>query len=116
ALVADAGAPHRAPRGLERGFLPARELLDLLRDAHAAPVVAAHGAEVGVDLEVLVVERARGLAVEGELELARPVERRAGAREVVVPAPGRRDPAGDVTRVGGDLVGDAAGLDVLRPG
>src|SRR5439155_9596049 len=114
ALVADAGAPHRAPRGLERGFLPARELLDLLRDAHAAPVVAAHGAEVGVDLEVLVVERARGLAVEGELELSRPVERRAGAREVVVPGARTGNPSGNIARVRSDLVGDAAGLDVLR--
>jgi hypothetical protein len=75
--------------------------------------VAAHGAEVGVDLEVLVVERPRRLAVERELELPRPVERRAGAGQVVVPGARARDATGDVTGVRGDAVGDAAGLHVL---
>src|SRR5262249_539381 len=80
------------------------------RDAHAAPVVAAHGAELGVDLEVLVVQRPGGLAVEGELELPWPVERRTGARQVVVPGASARDAARDVPGMGADLVRDAAGL------
>src|SRR5207249_6517248 len=85
ALGADPGASHRLPLRLELRRLPARELLDLLRDAHAAPVMPAHRAEIRVDLEVLVVQRAGRLAVERELELARPVECGAGPREVVVP-------------------------------
>src|SRR5207249_8691128 len=105
ALLAHAGAPLRPALRLEARVLAARERLDLLRDAHAAPAVAAHGAEVGVDLEVLVVEGARRLAGEGELELPGPVERRAGAREVVVPRAGARGAAGGVAGVGGDLVG-----------
>src|SRR5438105_10205343 len=112
--LADAGARLRAPVGLERRVLPARELLDLLRDAHAAPVVAAHRAEVGVDLEILVVQRARRLAVERELELPRPVERRAGAREVVVPRACCGNATSDIARVRRDLVRDAPGLDVVR--
>src|SRR5579871_702763 len=73
-----AGAWLRRPRRLEVRVLAAGERGDLLRDAHAAPVVAAHRAELGVDLEVLVVQRAGALAVERQLELARPVERRTG--------------------------------------
>src|SRR4029077_5703098 len=102
--------------GLDARVLAARDRLDLLRDAHAAPVVAAHGAEVGVDLEVLVVEGPRRLAVEGELELPRPVEGGAGVGEVVVPGARPGDPTGNVAGVRGDLVGDAAGLPVLRLG
>src|SRR5205823_7516356 len=113
AFLPDTRAPHRLPLRLESGGLAARKLLDLLRDAHAAPVVAAHRAEVGVDLQVLVVQRAGRLAVEGELELPGPVERGAGPREIVVPVAGPRDATRDVARVGSDLVGDAAGLDVL---
>src|SRR5262245_52108385 len=113
---ADPRAPRRAALGLRSLVLAAREGLDLLRDAHAAPVVAAHGAEVSVDLEVLVVQRARRLAVEGELELAGPVERRPRARQLVVPGACARDAARDVARVCGDLVGDAPGLHVLGAG
>jgi CheY-like chemotaxis protein len=49
------GAPLCHPLGLEVRILPARERLDLLRDAHPAPVVAAHGAELSVHLEVVDV-------------------------------------------------------------
>src|SRR5262249_45856574 len=112
-LVTDPGAREGPARRLERRLLPTRELLDLLRDAHAAPVVTAHGAEIGVDLEVLVVKGTRRLAVEGELELPWPVEGGAGARQIVVPGACAGDSAGDVARVGGDLVGDAARLHVL---
>src|SRR5262245_14688160 len=107
-------ASQRAALGLELGVLAAGECLDLLRDAHAAPVVPAHRAEVGVDLEVLVMQRTRRLAVEGELELAWPVERRTRPREVVVPLPGASDAARDVAGMRGDLVGDAAGFDIVR--
>src|SRR5262249_47331792 len=62
----EAGARQRAALRLEVGILAAGEGLDLLRDTHATPVVAAHRAEVGVDLEVLVVQSASGLAVERE--------------------------------------------------
>src|SRR5439155_503714 len=116
ALGPDARAPHRLPLGLEVGRLPAGELLDLLRDAHAAPVVAAHRAEVGVDLQVLVVQRAGRLAVEGELELPGPVERGAGPREIVVPVAGPRDATRDVARVGSDAVGEAAGAEAVSQG
>src|SRR5262249_10332326 len=95
-LGADAGAAHRLLLRLELGVLAAGERDDLLRDAHAAPVVAAHRTELGIDLEVLVVQRARSLAVERQLELLRPVERRARARDVVVPLARARDAAGDV--------------------
>src|SRR5262245_51900250 len=112
-LVAHARAAHRRPRRLERRVLAARERLDLLRDAHAAPVVPAHGAEVGVDLEVLVMERAGSLPVERELELPRPVECRAGTRQVVVPLARAGHAARDVAGVRRDLVRDAARLHVL---
>jgi hypothetical protein len=46
--------------------------------------VAAHRAEVGVDIEVLVVQRAGVVGVEGELEVLLPVEGGAGLGEFVV--------------------------------
>src|SRR6266478_5011081 len=58
ALFADPRARFGAPLRLGSGVLAAREGLDLLGDPHAAPIVAAHRAEVGVDLEILVVQSA----------------------------------------------------------
>jgi hypothetical protein len=46
--------------------------------------VAAHGAEVGVDLQVLVVVGAGEVGVEAEVEVALPVEGGAGLGELVV--------------------------------
>jgi hypothetical protein len=76
--------------------------------------VPAHGAEVGVDVEVLVVVGAGGVGVEGELEVLLPVEGGAGLGELVVPVARAGDAERDVGGVGGDLVGDAALLDVAR--
>ena len=44
--------------------LAAQELADLLADTHGAPVVAAHGAEVRVDVEILIVVGARRVRIE----------------------------------------------------
>ena len=92
------------------------ELDDLLRDPHAAPVVAAHRAEVGVDVEVFVVIRPRGVGIEGELEVLLPVEGGAGLGELVVAVAHARDAERDVRRMRRDLVGDAALLDVVALG
>src|SRR5207247_1364980 len=88
-LLAHARAPLRPSLRLEARVLAARERLDLLRDAHAAPVVAAQGADGGVDLQVPVVGR-----------------RGAGARGL-----GRADGAGDVV-VAGEGVGHEGAEDV----
>ncbi len=92
------------------------ELLDLFGDADGAPVVAAHGAEVGVDIEILVVVGAGGVLVEGELEVLVPVEGGAGLGELVVPVAGAGDAQGDIGGVCGDLVGDAAFFDIALLG
>src|SRR5690606_3192626 len=91
-------------------------LLDLLADPHAAPVVPAHGAEVGVDVEVFVVVGTGGVFVVGEFEVLLPVEGRTSLGQFVVPVAGAGDAEGDVGGVGGDLVGDAAFLDVAALG
>ena len=52
-------------------LLAAGEFHDLLGDADAAPVVAAHGAEVGVHVEVLVVEGAGGVGVSRRKDITR---------------------------------------------
>src|SRR5213593_2590463 len=74
-LVADPVGP---------GVLP-----HVLGDLHRAEVRAAHGAEVGelgaLGGERLVVEAARRLRVEREVELVLPAELEAGPRERVVP-------------------------------
>jgi len=80
------GAHARAARGaalrLECRILAARELHDLFRDAHAAPVVPTHRAEVRVDLEVFVVQRPAAVSPSkassnclGQLRAARARER-----------------------------------------
>ncbi len=64
----------------------------------------------------LVVEVARGFGVEREVELVLPAELEAGARQRVVAGSGGRVPLGEIGGVGGDLVGDDAGLDVVAVG
>ena len=76
------------------------ELRDLLADADRAPVVAAHRAEVGVDVEILVVVGAGGVGVEGELEVLLPVERGARLGQLVVPVAGCRECRGRRPRRG----------------
>ena len=67
------------------------------------------------DLEVFVVKRARGLTVERDLELLRPVQCRSGARHVVVPIAGAVNATGDIACMGSNLVGDASLLHVFGP-
>jgi hypothetical protein len=62
-----------------------------------------------------VVARGR-VGVEGELEVLLPVEGGAGLGELVVPVARAGNAERDVGGVGGDLVGDAALLDVVRLG
>ena len=78
--------------------------------------MAAHGAEVGVDVEVLVVVRARRVGVEAQLEVLLPVERGAGLGELVVAVARAGDAERHIRRVRSDLVGDAALLDVVLLG
>jgi hypothetical protein len=54
-----------AAEAFEAVGLAAGELLDFLADADAAPVVAAHGAEVGVHVQVFIVVGAGGVGIEG---------------------------------------------------
>src|SRR6185369_6683657 len=75
-----------------------------------------HGTEVRVDIEVFVVQRAGGLAVEGDFELLGPIQGGPRLAHVVIPLPRAGDAAGDVAGVGGDFVYDAALLDVVRLG
>src|SRR5690606_34705622 len=82
----------------------------------AAPVMAAHGAEVGVHIEVFVMEGAGGIRIEGELEVLLPVECGAGPGQFVVSVPRARNAEGHVGGMSRDLVGDAALLDVILLG
>ncbi len=67
----------------------------------------------GLRRQGLVVELPCRVRVEGEVELVLPPELEAGVGQRVVPFLGTRVPLGDVGCVGGDLVGDDAGLDVV---
>src|SRR6185503_19915175 len=98
----------RALGGLSVVGLAGHELVDLLGDADGAPVVAAHGAETGVDVQIFIVERPRELGVEPEVEMALPVEGGASFGQLVVAVARAGDSERDVGGVGGDAVGDAA--------
>src|SRR5216117_1344937 len=112
--------PLREGHGLRGHALLGGVLPHLLGDLHRAELRPAHRAEVG-DLRALggqrlVVELARRLRVEREVELVLPAELEARLRQRVVPLAGARMALGDVGRVGGDLVGDDAVLHVLAVG
>ena len=83
---------------------------------HAAPVVAAHRAEVGVDVEILVVVGPRGVGIERQLEVLLPVEGGTGLGELVVAIAHAGNAERHVRGVRRDLVGDAALLDVVALG
>ena len=78
-----------------------------------APVVAAHGAEIGVDVEILIVIRPGQFGIEAQLEMLLPIERGPGLGQLVIAVARAGDAQRDVGRVGGDLVRDAALLDVI---
>jgi hypothetical protein len=113
------GAAHRhadAGRIVQRG----RIVPDVLRDLHRAEFRAAHRAEMG-DLvrflrQGLVVEQARGLGVEAEIELVDPAEVEPRARQRVVAQLGGGVALGQIGSMRRDLVGDDAGLDVVAIG
>src|SRR5690606_17138769 len=93
---------------------------DVVGDLHRAELRAAHGAEVrglgAVLREGLVVVFAGAFGVEGEVELVFPTEFEAGFAEGVVAVLGGGMARGEVGDVGGDLVGDDAGADVVAVG
>ena len=93
--------------------LAAGELLDLLGDPNAAPVVAAHGAEVGIDVEILVVIRPRGVGIEREIEVLLPVQGGTSLGQLIIVVAGSRNPECDIRGVGGDAICDAPLLDVI---
>jgi hypothetical protein len=86
-------------------------------DFHAAEMRAAHGAEMrglGAFLrQGFVVEFARGLGVEREVELVFPAEFKARLAQGVVAVLRAGMALGQVGGVGGDFVGDDAVLDIL---
>ena len=73
----------------------------------------AHRAEVRVDIEILVVIRARQIGIERELEVALPVERGARLGELVVAVARAGNPERHIGRVRRDLVRNAALLHVV---
>src|SRR5438093_1649605 len=97
-----------------------RVLADLLRDLHRAELRPAHRAEVGelgaLGRQRLVVELARGLWIEREVELVLPAKLEARLAERVVPLARARMALGEVGGVSSDLVGDDTVLDVLAVG
>src|SRR5213593_4652230 len=81
--------PLHERRGLLGDAVRGGVVAHVLRDLHRAEVRAAHRAEVGelgpLGGQGLVVELARGVGVEGEVELVLPAELEARLRECVVP-------------------------------
>ena len=96
--------------------LAAGKLLDLFGDAHAAPVVTTHGTEVGIHIEILVVECTGGIRIEGEIKVLLPVECGARLGQLVVAVAGAGNSQSDIRGMGRDLVGDAALLDGTEEG
>ena len=75
ALLQDIHADFGDTGGRDRDFFRLRafilagiELDDFLGDSHRAPVVAAHGAEIGVHLQVLIVIGAGQVRIETQIE------------------------------------------------
>jgi len=98
-------------------ILLAREIAHFLRDLHAAEFRAAHAAEMcGLGAfggERLVVILLGGVGVEREVELVAPAEFEAGAAERIIAKLRCGVALGEIGRVGGELVGDDADLDIV---
>src|SRR5439155_9719738 len=92
-------------------------LLDLAVEVHRTELRSAHRAELRalevVVREGLIVQRAGRLGIQGEGELAVPVEGITRPRQLVVPVASARAVARDVGGVGSDLVSDDPRLDIL---
>ncbi len=93
--------------------LAGQERIDLLRDPHTAPIVTAHGAEIGIDVQVLIVQGASRVRIEREFEVFFPVQCRPSLRQLVVAVAAGRDAQGHIRCMCGDAVGDASLLDVV---
>lgn len=93
--------------------LAGSELLNVLADTDTAPVMATHGTEISVYVEVLIVVSAGHIRVKGQIELALPVECGTGLGELIVSVARSWDTESDVSGMGCDLVGDAALFDVF---
>ena len=93
--------------------LAGAKLLDLLGDPHAAPVMAAHRAEIRVHVQIFVVQCPGRIRIEAQCKVLLPVQRSAGARQLIVPVARGGDPQGDIGGMRGDLVGDAPLFDVI---
>src|SRR5580692_4820984 len=95
-------------------------LAKILGDLHRAEFRAAHRAEmrdlVAVLRQRLVVELARGVGIERQVELILPAEVEARLAHRIIADLSRRMTLGEVSSVRSDAVGDDAGLDVLAVG
>src|ERR1700722_15845936 len=95
-------------------------LAKILRDLHRTEFRPAHRAEmrhlVAVLRQRLVVELARSVGIERQVELVLPAEVEARARHRVIANLRRGMALGEVRGMRGDAVGDHAGLDVLAIG
>src|SRR2546426_6436714 len=109
--------PLHERRGLLGDAVAGGVLAHVLRDLHRAEVRPAHRAEVRelrpLRGQGLVVELARRLRIEREVELVLPAELEARLRERVVPLACARMALREIRGVGGDLIGDDAVLHVL---
>src|SRR5256712_3230459 len=107
-------------RGLLGDAVAGGVLAHVLRDLHRAEVRPAHRAEVRelrpLRGQGLVVELARRLRVEREVELVLPAELEARLTERVVPLARAGVALGEIRGMGGDLVSDDADLAVFLVG
>jgi hypothetical protein len=97
----DAGGAHAGALlgllGWLGGFVfAAVEVGDFLADSHAAPVVAAHGAEIGVDFQIFIVIGAGEIGIERQIEMLLPVQRGSRLGQLVVAIARAGDAQGDV--------------------
>ena len=111
-LHAEGRALHRLA-ALILLILTARKFLDLLADAHTAPVMTTHGAEIRINIKVLIVVRTSGVWVKAQFKVLLPVQCRAGLGQFIVAVARARNAKRYVRCMSRDFVSNTPLFDVI---
>ena len=80
------------------------KFLNLFRDTNAAPVVPAHGAEIGVNVQIFIVICPGQIGVEGQIKVSLPIQGGSSLGQLIVVVTTSRDAQSNISRVGGDAI------------
>ena len=114
-LHAEGRALHRLA-ALILLILTASEFLDLLADAHTAPVMTTHGAEIRINIKVLIVIRTSGVWIKAQFKVLLPIQCCASLGEFIVAIARARNTKRYIRCMSGDFVSNTPLFHVILLG